>query len=94
MSSRYERKTISDQSIMLDAIWLLFGVCYSSDMALEGNWWILSGTCAFLVYKAIARAGFSLVAGTSGAAQNPATLLLLRQFSLVLQRYLAPILLH
>ena len=79
---RYERKRISDQSIILDAIWLLFGVVHSMTLVFEGAAWMLSGLGAFAVYKGVAWAGFSLLDNKAGAARNGSKLLLLRVFSL------------
>lgn len=79
---RYERKKISDQSIILDSMWLFFGVVYSIDLVFERPEWILSGLFAFLVYKASLWVGFSLLGGkTPPSGANP-KLLLLRVFSL------------
>ncbi len=58
---RYERKKISDETITLDAIWLLFGFIQSLMLASQGVVWLLSGFVAFFAYKIIAWLGFSLV---------------------------------
>lgn len=79
---RYEHKQISDQSIILDAIWLFFGVSYAIPLVFEGPWWILSGICAFLLYKAITGAGFWLLGTRDSSTAYHPTLLLLRVFSL------------
>ena len=81
--NRYERKKMSDQSITLDAIWLLFGIAQSIGLVFEGPAWILSGLVAFSVYKAVAWAGFSLLNRTEAQPRKEnARLLLLRVFSL------------
>jgi hypothetical protein len=81
IGGRYERKKISDQSITLDAIWLMFGIVYSLYMGLEGVGWILAGLLAFVVYKTVARVEFSLL-GNRDRAVKSTNLLLLRVFSL------------
>src|SRR5215211_891312 len=80
---RYERKKISDQSVMVDAIWLLFGSIYSSLLFATGYelWNLLSGLLAFAVYKAAGWAGFRLRGPEPNVTESP-RLLLLRVFSL------------
>ena len=78
----YERKKISDQSITLDAIWLLFGVSQSVSLVFEGAAWMLAGLLAFAIHKGVARAGFSLLYRKAGPARESPKLLLLRVFSL------------
>jgi len=80
---RYERKKISDQSIILDAIWLMVGVVHSTSLvAFASTAWALSGLFALAVYKGVAWAGFSLVGRRAGPASKSPKLLLLRVFSL------------
>jgi hypothetical protein len=79
--AQYERKKISDQSITLDAIWLMFGIVQSIPLVFGGAAWILSGLVAFVVYKVITWAGFSLLKHRASSGKSP-NLLLLRVFSL------------
>jgi hypothetical protein len=79
LGGRYEHKKISDQSVILDSIWLLFGVWESVSLFLGTPF--LSGLVAFATYKVVAWAGFSLVRRES-QPENSAKLLLLRVFSL------------
>jgi hypothetical protein len=89
--NRYQRKKMSDQSITLDAIWLLFGVAQSIDLVFEGPAWILSGLVAFAVYKAVAWAGFSLLRrGEDQHRRESTRLLLLRVFSQPVEKLLLP----
>jgi len=79
---RYERKNISDQSITLDAIWLFLGVAQSISLLIfAGVAWIFSGLLAFVIYKIVVRAGFSLLNREVSTEETP-ELLLLRVFSL------------
>lgn len=78
---RYERKKISDETITLDAIWLLFGFIQSLMLASQGVVWLLSGFVAFFAYKIIAWLGFSLIKASDPTKAN-VRLLLLRVFSL------------
>lgn len=76
----YRAKKISDQSITVDAMWLLFGVDQSIGLVFEGPLWILSGVVAFAAYKLTAQFGFKLA---RGVPHRPVlTLLLLRVFAL------------
>ena len=78
---RYQSKSINDQSLILDALWLLFGVSYSVGLAFEGPVWILSGIVAFAAYKIAVMLGFRAFAPTTGSARA-VSLLILRVFSL------------
>ena len=78
---RYLAKGMNDQSLILDALWLLFGISYSIGLAFEGAVWVLSGLVAFVAYKTAVLAGFRMVKGT-GATGQGAHLLVLRVFSL------------
>ncbi len=78
----YEQKKITDQSLTVDAVWLLFGLVYAIGIAPAGLVWILAGSVAFgafkLTYKFIFRARAS---ARHEVARGP-KLLLLRVFSL------------
>jgi len=86
----YQRKTISDQSLMLDAVWLLFATCYATALAAfalafsaaiphGGRAWMASGALGFPVYALVAW----LAHRCAPACGSPATtLLFLRVFSL------------
>lgn len=77
----YRNKLINDQSLILDALWLLCGLSYSIGLAFEGAVWILSGLTAFAAYKAVTFAGFRLLK-PAGAPRESPRLLVLRVFSL------------
>ena len=78
----YLNKRLNDQSIMLDAIWLLFAVFASIGLAFEGSLWALSGILAFIAYKVVVIAGFRMAAASTPASTRNTQLLLLRVFSL------------
>ena len=82
---RYQKKRISDQSLSIDALWLLFGVLQSFSLVFESWGWIFTGTVAFVVYKIILRTGFSFSFHRHEKADRNSGLLLLRVFSLGLQ---------
>jgi hypothetical protein len=79
---RYERKKISDQSITLDAIWLMFGFANSLMLVSNGAIWLFGGLLAFLGFKLVAWAGLRLLRSASAQTQKPPRLLVLRVFSL------------
>lgn len=78
----YERKQLSERSIIVDTIWLLFGIVNSTSLAFEGPRWIVSGLVAFIIFKSVAAAGFQLLRGRLNAATSGPRLLLLRVFAL------------
>ena len=49
----YQKKYISEQSITVDAMWLLFGIVNSIGLVFEGRLWIFSGIAAFILYKLV-----------------------------------------
>jgi len=78
----YEKKYVSEKSITLDAMWLLFGIVNSIGLVFEGRLWIFSGLAAFTLYKLVA-AGLFRSLGIARRAKSPGhRLLLLRVFAL------------
>jgi hypothetical protein len=77
----YKRKRLSDQSLTVDSLWLLFGAVQSIGLAFEAPHWIMTGAAAFIAYKAVANLGFRMIGGCRRHVQ-PRTLLLLRVFAL------------
>jgi hypothetical protein len=78
----YEKKHISEQSITVDAMWLLFGIVNSIGLVFEGRLWILSGLAAFALYKMVAAVLFRALGLARRAKSNGQRLLLLRVFAL------------
>lgn len=78
LGERYENKKISDQTITIDAVWLLFSIIHSLLLASRSPLWGLCGLLAFLVYRLVLRIGFAV----SGTPVDDKKLLLLRVFSL------------
>lgn len=76
----YEWKKISDQSLIMDSLWLLFGIVHSIGLSFEGAAWIASGLVAFLAYKVAVAIGFSIAQGPIRISGGK--LLMLRVFSL------------
>jgi hypothetical protein len=77
----YEKKYVSEQSINVDAMWLLFGIVNSIALVFQGRLWILSGFAAFTVYKFVAAVLFRAL-GIARAKSQGYRLLLLRVFAL------------
>ena len=78
----YESKKISDQSIALDSMWLLFALLQAVPLAFEGVAWVLSGLAAFFVYKITVLSGFRLLHAYRNGVPSNTKLLLLRVFAL------------
>jgi len=78
---RYETKRMSDQSLTLDAMWLLFGLVQSIGLVFEGWPFIFTGLVAFAAYKVVTWAGFRWLGVQRTNGRTP-ELLLLRVFSL------------
>jgi hypothetical protein len=78
---RYQQRRMSDQSLTLDAMWLLFGIVQSITLAFEGVLWIFTGVAAFALYKIVTAVGFAATRARL-TDEDDHTLLLLRVFSL------------
>jgi hypothetical protein len=78
----YRRKTISDQSLILDSVWLLFGIFYQMFLVLYGFLWGLSGLVAFFAYKLVVWLSNRLVLARTERCPSHPALLFLRVFSL------------
>jgi hypothetical protein len=76
----YQAKWVNDQSLVLDALWLFFGVSYSVEFAFEGPAWASAGLVAFVLYLATVRLGFRL--SMPHEVPEGKSLLVLRVFSL------------
>jgi hypothetical protein len=78
----YQQKRMSDQSIILDAMWLMFGVVQSVTLVFEDWVWIFTGSAAFLAYRLLVKAGFALFLRHDHRDTEAPLLLILRVFSL------------
>src|SRR5499433_154611 len=75
----YEQKKLSDQSMMVDSLWLLFAVVESVGV-FQASPWILAGLVALVGYKLVSSLGFRWI--DAARASESQTLLLLRVFAL------------
>lgn len=82
MRNGYQRKTVSDQSLAIDAIWLIFGSFDAVILAMAGPGWALSALVAFVVLKTAIRTGDTWLRSTRSRRQPRPTLLVLRVFAL------------
>lgn len=78
----YLAKSLSDLSLSLDAVWLLFASCYAIVLALAGPGWAVFGIAAFLLYKFSLKHTYKLLPSHQSDAYFCPTLLVLRVFSL------------
>ncbi|HJR81606.1 MAG TPA: hypothetical protein VJ821_16155 [Anaerolineales bacterium] len=78
----YKQKKISEQSITIDAIWLLFGIFQSIGLFFEGERWFVASLLSFVVYKIVSWVGFLWLGRTPVSKRNSLNLLLLRVFAL------------
>ena len=79
---RYQAKKISDESVTVDALWMLFTVVHSMDLVFGHPLWTLAGPVAFAAYKVCARMGFSWLGRTDDLSEKSPALLVLRSFSI------------
>lgn len=95
LGRRHVARRSSDQTLTLEAMWLLFAVVQTVSFAFEGLAWMASGVVAFAAWKLVTAAGFRLAglgqamapaaAHPGSADQGPTgapALLLLRVFAL------------
>ena len=82
LGRRYRLKNLSDQSLTIDAMWLLFAVANSMLLTAEGWKWIFTSLVAFGIYKLILWGAFTWFLRPAVADRQPPTLLVLRVFSL------------
>ena len=82
LSRRYRAQRVSDQSIMIDAVLLIFGFEYSISLAQKSLVWLFAPVAAILAYKTVAATGLRLLRRWDPPDVDPKRLLLLRVFSL------------
>ncbi len=82
MRSGYQRKTVSDQSLGIDALWLIFASFYAVMLAFAGPGWALAGLAAFLIFKIAISVGNKRLRSKNDSPHHDPALLVLRVFSL------------
>ena len=53
IAQAYNRNAVSDQSLILDALWLLYAVMYAMWLVLGGVAWLATAPVAFVLYKIV-----------------------------------------
>ena len=79
ISGAYQRRALSDQSLLLDAVWLLFATWYAMWLIFGGLVWAATAAAGLLTFKLVLVAARRLGAPTTGATRD---LTFLRVFSL------------
>ncbi|MGH8476757.1 MAG: hypothetical protein ACRER2_13475 [Methylococcales bacterium] len=82
MRNAYQRKTISDQSLAIDALWAVFTAFHAAILASYGPGWALVALVAFIVFKITVNIGNKRLRFTIGTPDFEPSLLVLRVFSL------------
>jgi len=78
----YQAKHISDESVTIDAIWVLFTFTDSVDLVFAHPLWALAGVLAFAAYKLFVRIGLRWAERSGDVRQRSPVLLVLRSFSI------------
>lgn len=78
----YQAKKLSDQAILLGAVWLQFAIFWYAILAFAGYAWVLTAIPAFAVYVLLLRAGFALRNRRMVSSIHRRRLLVLRVFAL------------
>jgi hypothetical protein len=81
MRGGYQHKTVSDQSLAIDAIWVIFASFYAVTVALFGPGWALSAVAGFSILKIAVGTGHKKLRSARNRERGPA-LLVLRVFAL------------
>jgi hypothetical protein len=77
----YRARRFSEQSLTLDAFWLLAALVQSFTLLISNNWnFLYTAVLAFAAYKLVTLAGFAYLRRRSTASLRPRMLLLLRVF--------------
>ena len=79
---RYQAKRISDESVTIDAIWVMFTIAYSVNLVFGHPLWALAGGVAFAAYKICVRMGLRRAGRGEGPERRSRSLLVLRSFSI------------
>jgi hypothetical protein len=80
--SGYQRKRASDQSLAVDALWLMFTSFYAVVLAVAGPAWALSPLLAFALFKSVLRLANARFRASMSDQEHHPVLLVLRVFAL------------
>ncbi len=79
VARRYDARQVSDQSLAVDALWLVFAISSGLDLANDSAGSALLGVGCFVLFKVVSTIGFTVAARWHGSAP-PQRLLFLRVF--------------
>ena len=79
IASAYRRRRLSDQTLLMDVLWLLFASIYTMWLVIDGTLWLLVLPAAMLAHKL---ATVFMRRAMHGATHSPVGLTFLRVFSL------------
>ena len=79
IAQAYRKRKLSDRSLLLDALWLVFACTYSMWLVMGGLGWIVTAPAGFLIYKVVLAAGNKFAGNQQKASRG---LTFLRVFSL------------
>jgi hypothetical protein len=79
---RYQAKQIGDESVTVDAIWILFAIVHSMNLVFGHPLWALASLAAFGAYKTCVRVGFWWLGRRDEISEKSPVLLVLRSFSI------------
>lgn len=79
---QYQAKRMSDESVTIDAIWILFAIAHSVNLVFGHPLWALAGLAAFAAYKACVHVGLKWASGGADLTKGNPALLVLRSFSI------------
>ncbi len=82
IGKQYRAKKISDESVTVDAIWVLFTICHAINLVFGHPLWTLAAVAALAAYKTVTRIGFWWLGRGSRELHQRPTLLVLRSFSI------------
>jgi len=82
LGHQYKEKRMSDQSIMLNALWLLFSLVQAIGFVFSGWAWVFTGVAAFAVCRVIVYFGLKYTVRKNRNMVETPVLLFLRVFSL------------
>lgn len=82
LRTAYLHKTVSDQSLAIDALWLIFSAYYAAVLAFAGPGWALAALLAFCIFRIAIGAGDKRRRSGIDHGRRAPALLVLRVFSL------------
>lgn len=79
---RYQAKKISDESVTIDAIWIMFAIAHSVNLVFGHPLWALAGIVALAAFNVSARVALTWAGRGDDLTRRHPALLVLRSFSI------------